>query len=413
MKDRQHFQITRLANTSTLFEYPTEDPFCIISVIVPIGNAHNVHPIPNGTIHLFEHIVFHRSRAYPEKDSFTKWLAEIGADINAYTSDFTTTYILRVPAVYSEKAYHGMYSMIFESLFDIQDLELERSIIANESQQAKWYPGTGHISAQLWSKWLNGNGIAKSQVYGSSADLSQISIATLESLQALYNQLPIRVVAVGQYNREHILESLTDRTLSGTVLPMHYENIKWQSDDMFTFVSPDVESPIYFFGSVYPNPTTEERLAISFLFGLLTDPMQGVLYAWLREELGWTYSIGYSQLSNHIEEVTILEIPLAHKEQTEIVRRELQARIVTALADKSLLNRALTRQLGQMVFHYQSLEQIAEDAITDIIRYGTPITETQIKESKSRCTDTDYIRNIYETFFTGEKTREALVTSDL
>src|SRR3989338_1162066 len=132
MKDRLDYIKYTLKNGLTLVYLPMDVEFNTIDYTLPFGHLNNTGQFPGGTFHFLEHMCFHRSKLYPKKDSFEKFLASIGSKINAATSNNFTKYYLSVPSQEIEPALTGLLSHIFNPIIDENDINIERGIIKNE-----------------------------------------------------------------------------------------------------------------------------------------------------------------------------------------------------------------------------------------------------------------------------------------
>lgn len=399
MRDRQVFDTYKLENGWMIYDYKTNDPFVLYSITIPIGTVHSGILYPSGTTHFYEHIVMNRSKMFLKSDEFQKWVTGVGGSINAVTELFHTTFHLQVPHSYAKTAWEGMYSMLFETIFDIDDIEKEKNIIINERQQQRWYPGITELSHYLWTKWIDGSCVSKNQMYGSDEDLNSISLETIKKFSSEYNASNCFAIVAGATDASIVIRSLSQLNTTHKAPVEKYLPPIWKNKEFHTFEFQEIDSPMYFIGSIYNLPTNQERIAISFILDFLTHQTDGVLLNWLRREKGWTYSVNYTRVINQRHEVVMIEMSLHNKEQVKVIREEIQDHVVEALKNPDNLKKAVIRRVGEMIFHYQTLETIMSDAIHDIVNYKEPLSEKQFIQYTELCQDSTYILNVYNKFF--------------
>jgi predicted Zn-dependent peptidase len=355
-------------------------------------------------------VTLHRSKQHTERDCFAKWLEGKGGAINAATRPYSTIYYIHVPSTYADEAWSGLHSLLFEPFFSEEDLQKERDIIESEQSLQRWFPYDSEIENYVWTKWLNTEFVSKRQVFGNVEDLKEISLEMLKEFSQNYRTQNTTVMILGSYDSTSIEKSLSTIVTHTEALPVYDVPFSWFLPEYHEKSFADITNPIYFTGTFYDLPTDEERAGIHFLFEFLTKIQNGPLYNWLRNELGWAYELNYERLITPKEEAIILSIPLQDMLQVQQVRAELSSRIENALKNREILEAEYERQTGEMVFQYQSLDEIMNDALNDIERYGKPTTEGEYARHKRLCTDPDYLLRIYEKYFGPEKRKEFCAT---
>jgi predicted Zn-dependent peptidase len=373
-----------------------------LTVYIPIGSTYHREGHPAGLPHFYEHMTFHRSEAFPLKDSFSKWVSSKGGEVNAVTRPFCTTYTVEIPVLFIEEAWNGLYNLLFHPQFTEDDVATERTIVANERDQRKWYPGESEIGHYLSTSWFEGRLIEKDHLFGSDGNLGAITPQTLSDFNKNYSSRGVQVFVTGPENYSFISDSLQNITTSEHTHDVHRIIPHWKQSTYHTHEFVDIDKPVYFLGSLYELPNNQERAAIHFILEYLTDFSTGPLHEWLRHELGWTYGISYERVIQKSHEIIVMEIPLQSEEQVTTVRSEIFNRIESSLTDRGVLERELERQLGRRVFFYQKTGYIVEDAINDLTNYENISSETEYVSYLKLCTDPEYIQGIYHKFFNPE-----------
>jgi predicted Zn-dependent peptidase len=402
MRDRQLFEETKLRNGITVNYYQTDQAFANLTVYIPIGSTYHKEGHPAGLPHFYEHMAFHRSLSFPEKNSFSQWVSSKGGEANAITRPFCTTYTVEIPVRFIEEAWRGLYDLLFHPQFTNEDVATERTIVANERDQRKWYPGESEIGHYLSTEWFDGRITEKDYLFGTDHHLSAITPEILGEFTQNYSSRKVQVFLTGPENYSFITTSLETIATQDQQYKQHHIQPGWKQPTFHTREFADIDKPVYFLGSIYELPSNQERAAIHFILEYLTDFSTGPLHLWLRHDLGWTYGISYERVIQKSHEIIIMEIPLQSTEQVAKMRSEIFNRIESAFKDTQVLERELERQLGKRVFFYQKTSYIIEDAINDLTNYQTVTSETEYVSYLKLCADPEYILGIYHKFFNPE-----------
>ncbi len=134
-----------LGDFTLIYDYIPESDITQISCEVNCGSYHEGSvDVPPGTAHFIEHMVFNGSKTF-DKESLLK-IRENGADINAYTSHKATTYYVEFLTNDDFTSILTKFiSMIFNPMFDEEEIEKERSIIKDEIRGTMGNPLHTHL----------------------------------------------------------------------------------------------------------------------------------------------------------------------------------------------------------------------------------------------------------------------------
>ncbi len=102
-----------------------------VLVLVKTGSRNENQKI-NGIAHFIEHLMFKGTKKRPNSLSITKELDGIGAEYNAFTSKDKTGYYIRASKEHLELAMNVLSDVIYNSKFDIKEIEKERGVIMEE-----------------------------------------------------------------------------------------------------------------------------------------------------------------------------------------------------------------------------------------------------------------------------------------
>jgi predicted Zn-dependent peptidase len=411
MKDRLLFETTVLDNGITIYSKPADVPFVYAWLYFPVGHAHNTGLVLPGTAHFLEHIVCNRSRLFPECDSFDQFVKLKGGDFNAATRNGTTNYTLRVRSDMFEPAFKGFVSSAFEPLLEEHDIINEANIIGNERRRKnKWYPGESELEYHRLTKWKHDQAFSLRQIFGEDPDLRAMNVEGLRQFHQNYFDPRTYLIIGGAYNSELVFKELSRFKTIKQKLPQQVEEVHWVNREYHEDKFSDLNRFMYHLGGIVDSLDPKVLQGIEFLGSLLVNTAHGVLYSWLRRELGWTYNMGFNISYGNplIKSDWKLWLPVSTYQQSQEVRRELHGRIQKSLQDKNLLETELERRLSGSCFWYQTLQSILNSASDFLDSFGRIITETEWHSDIQRCKDTKFLQEIYETYWSPQISGEFL-----
>lgn len=102
-----------------------------VLVLIKTGSRYE-SDINRGVAHFLEHLLFKGTKKRPNSLAITKELDSVGAEFNAFTSKDKTGFYIKVPKEHLEKALDILSDMIFNSKFDLREIEKERGVVLEE-----------------------------------------------------------------------------------------------------------------------------------------------------------------------------------------------------------------------------------------------------------------------------------------
>ncbi len=398
MKDRLIFETVRLPNGITVYSYPTDVPFVDARIIIPLGSAHNVAPIRQGSFHFLEHMVLNRSKMNPELDSFSKIIGQSGGRIGGSTYPFKTVYDVEVKHDLFENAFGGLVSQVFEPIFTKEDIENEIGVIKNERRRKeRFFPGNNKLGKYLLTEWMNDPLCPMTQRLGSDADLEAMNLSDMLKVHEYYFNDQICVFVGGKFEIDSVCKKLSKIETRKIILPEDCSKISWKKREYHESKFDDVNRYTYYFGGLNESVNDlRETSAIRFILNLLVNHIQGSLYNWLRNEKGWVYEIGYLCHLEKNGSYWKIFFPVNNEEQVKIIRDELHSKIVDTLKNSDLVEKEINRLRSKSVFFYQTLDQVLNEGISFHDDYGKIFTELEYLSIMESFADTDYLMKIYE-----------------
>ncbi|MGC9048772.1 MAG: M16 family metallopeptidase [Patescibacteria group bacterium] len=122
----------KLSNGLKLITAPVSGTEAVtILVLLPVGSRYETKRL-NGVSHFIEHMIFKGTKKRPSNLLIAKELDAIGAEYNAFTGKDLTGYWIKLDKDYLEIGLEILADILFNSLFDKNEFERERSVILEE-----------------------------------------------------------------------------------------------------------------------------------------------------------------------------------------------------------------------------------------------------------------------------------------
>lgn len=399
MKDRLLFDTVKLSNGMTVYGKRTEDPFVLARLHVPLGHTHNTGKVLPGSAHMLEHLACSRSERFPETGSFYRHAALRGGEFGGGSDISWTTYELEAPADEFPNLFAAFMEHLQTPVISEDYLRHEAGIIGEERRAAtKWFPYDNEVEHLCNTRWKNIKLLSLRQVFGSDKDLAAMSPEGLLELHRSYWDPRAHLVIGGSYDMEPVCAQIDKIPTQLHQLPTRHQPMGWTRREYHELRFSSSKRMYYHLGGFIEQNDPLTVTAVGFMGSLLVDTVYGVLYRWLRNELGWIYNMGFGVPLNSPPAVPHWElwVPLSSREQVATVRRELHSRILKAIRDKELLATALKRYLSVQVFWYQTLESVLEEMTKKLHVFGRTISEEEGRAILSRCADTRLLEEVYE-----------------
>lgn len=119
----------RLPNGLTVLTEPQPATQLVTLQLFVNAGSNDETDAERGLSHVIEHMVFKGSKKYSD---IAKQVQSIGGNINAYTNYNATSFYLTVPAENVDQALDLLVDMVFNPVFDANELTKEEEVICNE-----------------------------------------------------------------------------------------------------------------------------------------------------------------------------------------------------------------------------------------------------------------------------------------
>lgn len=382
-----------------------------LAIWVKVGGRYESKAL-SGISHFTEHMLFKGT-----KNRTTKQIKEdiegVGGMLNAFTSEESTCYFVKIPKNQFEHAYDVLQDMVNEATLSVQEFQKERTVILEEIKMYLDLPSQ-HVheimSELLWPNQPLGRPIA-----GTSETVSKMNRKHLyEYVKSYYHPKNILITASGDFDHQQFKDlsiqhfsHVHPKSLSKYSPANHSPK---SQKDRRNFLNKKTEQT-HFVIAFHGLPRNHaDRYKLGIMNVILGGNMSSRLFEQVREQRGLAYEIksglGFFHDSGSISISAGVEpkkAPLAIK----IIMKEL-GRLKRSYVSKNELRRAKDYYLGQFLL---GLEDTLDNALWygERILYGGDLPDlSKIRSAIEKVTEED-IQNVSRKFFKNSDTHLALI----
>jgi len=295
-----------------------------IGVWVKVGSRHEPEEI-GGVSHFIEHLFFKGTEQRTAKDIAIE-MDSIGGEMNAFTSQETTTYYAKVVDEHLPVAIDILSDILIRSKFDPREMEKERKVILEEIKSVEDTPDD-YIHELFTNTVWAGNSLGR-PILGTRDTIKALKHKDIVSyIDNYYSPKEIVISAAGNFEHARLIELLN---ASFGQLARGGE-IKKEVTPAFTQAiavkKKQLEQVQICLGCKGIQYTHEDRFVISALNTVLGNSMSSRLFQEIREQNALAYSI-YSYVTSY-RDTGLLTVyagadPLNALEVVRLVTREFR-----------------------------------------------------------------------------------------
>ncbi len=244
----------------------------------------------SGISHFIEHMLFKGTQRRTAKE-IAEAIDDIGGQLNAFTGRDCTCFYAKVLSAHLDMAVDILADMLFNSLFDQNDMALEKGVILEEINMYEDTPEE-LVHDVLTEKSWQGNALGYS-ILGSAKSLKKITREdVLAYMQKYYTPSNCVVSVVGNFEREVLLDMLkasfgawsdSGHVLKQLATPKFMPTV--------THISKDIEQSHLCVGYNALARGHELSYALMVVNTVLGNGMSSRLFQKIREEKGLVYAI--------------------------------------------------------------------------------------------------------------------------
>lgn len=243
-----------------------------------------------GCAHFTEHILFKGTEKYSTAD-IAKAFDKIGGNVNAFTEKETTCFHCTFPSRHFDYAIDILADMLFHPLFDLEEIEKEKSVVINEIREGEDTPED--LSYELYMERMWPDHPLGCKITGTEKEVSDI---TRDTLLAFYRKRYIAenllVAVAGNFDPDHLVKKL-DQIISlphgemaslSRIAPVPHTDI--------SFLNSSSQQIQIYAGTSFPVPKDPHEYYAALVFSTMAgESMSSRLYQKIREEMGLCYGI--------------------------------------------------------------------------------------------------------------------------
>lgn len=266
-----------------------------IGVWVKVGSRHEP-PQVGGVSHFIEHMFFKGTEKRTAKDIAIE-MDSLGGEMNAFTSQETTTYYVKVMDEHLPVAINILSDILLSSKFEPAEMEKERKVILEEIKGVEDTPDD-YIHELLTSTVWPDNPLGR-PILGTKETIKSLTHKDIITyIENYYSPKEIVISVAGNFEHARLVDLLNSSfgKLSRNGIP------KQEATPAFTRAAvvkkKQLEQVQICIGCKGINYTHEDRYVISALNGVLGSSMSSRLFQEVREQNALAYSI-YSYIMSY------------------------------------------------------------------------------------------------------------------
>jgi predicted Zn-dependent peptidase len=314
-----------------------------------------------GISHFLEHMLFKGSEKFSCR-GIKEAIEGVGGSLNAFTSEETTCYLVKIPSRYLHLALDILSDMVLRPLLKQEEVDKERTVILEEIKMYRDLPQSyvyDLLDALLWPNQPLGTSII-----GHEDSVSQLNSPDLAAYRKkYYTPFNIVVSAAGLVEQQKLTEQVKEK----------FSRLKDKNSNKFSAAKEAQHEPGL---RIFPKDTEQTHLAMGFHSFKRDDPqryaqallhvilganMSSRLFNEVREKRGLAYEIGTAVKRFEDTGAFIVHAGIDNHKVIEAVRVILEE--LGKIRDKepaaSELKRAKEFYLGQMLLSLEdTLDQM-------------------------------------------------------
>lgn len=254
----------------------------------------------NGISHFLEHMFFKGTHKRPSAQDISHELDAIGADYNAFTGKESTAYYIKSASQHLPMLLDMLSDMLWNSKFDLKEIEKERGVIIEELNLYKDTPAR-HV-AEIYEQVLWGDQPLGWDIGGEKDVINKISKQDFAAyIKARYVPGNIVLTIAGHFDKKEVLAlihkyySKRDKSNAPQFLPVVEDQKKPQLQVKFK----DTDQAHLVVGFRGLPATHPDRYNLAILGTILGGGMSSRLFVNVREKHGLAYYVRASNEGYH------------------------------------------------------------------------------------------------------------------
>lgn len=377
----------KLQNGLEIFIVPNENVnniYCTFSTkygsvqneFVPVNESEMIK-VPNGVAHFLEHKMFEQENGV---DPFT-FFSERGADANANTSAFKTTYLFSGPDFFEENLNY-LLDYVQKPYFTDKNVEKEKGIIEQEIKMYEDDPYSRLYEGILFNTFKEHP--IRNSVIGTPESVNSITKEILyKCYNTFYNPSNMFVVITGKVDKDKVFQIIEENQNNKTFEKMKKIDVKIydEPDEVFkekevlkmNVTIPKISLNYKFNLNDLPDHLSEKEkmMYLSLIFDINFGPTS-LFNEQLKqmEIINSNIEISSVEACNHVVYTLFLETESKEK-AIELVSNEINKLSI----NEEQLERKKKGIISSNVFMSDNIFSINHKIMSDIVRYNHVITD--------------------------------------
>ena len=308
-----------------------------IGVWVETGSKKEL-PEENGISHFIEHMLFKGTKTRSAK-VIAEAIDAVGGQINAFTGKECTCYYVKVLDSHYDLALDVLSDMVFNSNFDPNEIDKERSVILEEISMYEDSPED--LVHDLFSQTLFKDSTLGYPILGTKESLENLNQAKmLDYIKKHYRPENSVISVAGNFDEAQLLKEIERRFDSWQLNEgndIKEDELKYHFDVLHK--SKDIEQTHLCMGFKGIEMGNREVYPLMVVNNILGGSMSSRLFQSIREERGLVYSV-YSYPTTYknggIFAIYAGMNPQQLEEVCQLIKKELETLIKVGLTDDEL-----------------------------------------------------------------------------
>lgn len=310
----------------------------------------------NGISHFTEHVMFKGTEKYSAREIAEKF-EDYGANFNAFTSKEATCYYFKCIDENTENCFGLLSHILYESVFDDEELDKERKVIVEEINMVEDEPEDLCYDV-LAQKIYAGTALEKTILGPVSNVLSFKSVDVKNFVKKMYTPDNTVIAFTGNITHDEAVK-LTEKYVlplcgNGNCKKIYAPRVFGGGFGKYEKDFEQVNAAIAFPSLEFDNEMSAIQSVVSFCFG---TGMSSRLFQRLREQLGLVYNVYTSASSYKNNGVFGIYLNTSGKNTEKAivaVKEELDRLIGSGLTEKEIA-RAKTQLKSSMLFGMENI----------------------------------------------------------
>ncbi len=397
--DQQH-ERTTLENGLTILSMSRDDVDSVsIEIWIKVGSRYENTSL-NGLAHFIEHMNFKGTKTRSAQQ-IAEEIDAIGGYLNAYTSRENTVYSAKILKEYLPLAIDILSDIIFNSVYDEEEIEREKNVVLQELAQTEDSPEEMVMEHFSEISFL-GQALGRSILGTKDNILSFNRTDIIDFIHEYYTAPRIIVSAVGNLTHQELVELINKHLNPFPTKECKMAETAYYTGGIKLELDTELSQLQLVIGYEGVNINSKQYYIQEILAGILGGSLSSRLFQEIREKRGLVYSVG--SFCQYYPDTGVFGICLALSsdkipELLNVLSEELNK--ITYNINENEINRCLAQVRSSLFMSRESIDNLASILANNYSCYGRYISRNEIWENYNLVT-LDDLHNLAKKIFSRE-----------